>query len=60
MKKLIYISAVMITLFLGACEVLDVEPYHSIPAEEAITNAHRLKAPLLAVYDALQSEDTMA
>jgi starch-binding outer membrane protein, SusD/RagB family len=54
MKKLIYISAFM-TLFLGACEVLDVEPYHSIPAEDAITNAAQVESAIIGSYDALQS-----
>lgn len=55
MKKLIYFSA-LITLLLGACEVLDVEPYHSIPADEAITNAQQAESAILGSYDALQSE----
>jgi hypothetical protein len=54
MKKLLYISAITI-LFLGSCEVLDVEPYHSIPAEEAITNAAQVESAIIGSYDALQS-----
>ena len=54
MKKIIYISALM-TLFLGSCEVLDVEPYHSIPAHEAITNAAQVESAIIGCYDALQS-----
>ncbi|MBE0639331.1 MAG: RagB/SusD family nutrient uptake outer membrane protein [Bacteroidales bacterium] len=55
MKKLFYFSVLM-TLFLGACEVLDVEPYHSIPADEAITNAQQAESAILGCYDALQSD----
>lgn len=54
MKKLLFISAIAI-LFLGSCEVLDVEPYHSIPAEEAITNAAKVESAIIGCYDALQS-----
>lgn len=42
-------------LFLGACEVLDVQPYHSIPADEAITNAAQAESAIIGCYDALQS-----
>lgn len=53
MKKLAYITA--ITLFiLGACDVLDVQPYHSIPAEEAITDSAQVQSAITGCYDALQ------
>ncbi len=55
MKKIICFSA-LITLLLGACEVLNVEPYHSIPADEAITNAQQAESAILGCYDALQSD----
>jgi hypothetical protein len=48
MKRIAYISLIM-AIILGSCDVLDVQPYHSIPAELAITNANRLKVPLLDV-----------
>jgi len=54
MKNLAYISFLMI-VFLGACDVLDVKPYHSIPAEEAITNAQQAESAIFGCYDALQS-----
>jgi hypothetical protein len=54
MKNLAYISFLII-IFLGACDVLDVKPYHSIPADEAITNAQQAESALLGCYDALQS-----
>lgn len=54
MKKIAYISVLMI-IILGACEVLDVKPYHSIPADEAITNAQQVESAILGCYDALQS-----
>lgn len=55
MKRLVYISLSVI-LFLGSCEVLDVQPYHSIPAEEAITNAAQVESAIIGCYDALQSD----
>jgi starch-binding outer membrane protein, SusD/RagB family len=55
MKKLIYFSLSLI-LFLGSCEVLDVQPYHSIPAEEAITNPAQVESAIIGCYDALQSD----
>ncbi|MBE0661579.1 MAG: RagB/SusD family nutrient uptake outer membrane protein [Bacteroidales bacterium] len=55
MKKLIYISLSLI-LFFGSCEVLDVQPYHSIPAEDAITNAAQVESAIIGCYDALQSD----
>lgn len=55
MKKSAYISIMSIILLLGACEVLDVQPYHSIPAELAITNAEQVESAVMGCYDALQS-----
>ncbi len=54
MKRTVFISLLTI-VFLGACEVLDVKPYHSIPADEAITNAQQAESAILGCYDALQS-----
>jgi starch-binding outer membrane protein, SusD/RagB family len=55
MKKSAYISILSIILLLGSCEVLDVQPYHSIPAELAITNAEQVESAVMGCYDALQS-----
>ena len=55
MKKSAYISIISMILLLGACEVLDVQPYHSIPAELAITNVDQVESAVLGCYDALQS-----
>jgi starch-binding outer membrane protein, SusD/RagB family len=54
MKKSFYISALII-LFLGSCEVLDVQPYHSMPASEAITNAAQVESAIIGCYDAVQA-----
>ena len=53
MKKLVYISALAIWI-LGACDVLDVQPYHSMPAEEAITDSAQVQSAIIGCYDALQ------
>jgi starch-binding outer membrane protein, SusD/RagB family len=55
MKKTVYISFLSLAMLLGACEVLDVQPYHSIPAEQAITNADQVESAVMGCYDALQS-----
>lgn len=55
MKK-IFCYSLLMTLLFGACEVLDVEPYHSIPADDAITNAQQAESAILGCYDALQSD----
>jgi len=54
MKKLTYISA-FILFFATSCDVLDVQPYHSIPAELAITDANQLEGAIIGCYDAFQS-----
>lgn len=54
MKRIAFILILM-TVLLGACEVLDVQPNHSIPADEAITNAQQAESAILGCYDALQS-----
>ena len=53
MKKIIIISAI-IALFMPACEVLDVDPYHSMPADQAITDASGVARGILGCYDAMQ------
>lgn len=54
MKKIIYIPIVLIWI-LGACDVLDVQPYHSMPADEAITDSAQVQSAIIGCYDALQS-----
>jgi hypothetical protein len=54
MKRIFYISVILIWV-LGSCEVLDVQPYHSIPADQAITNAQQVESAIIGCYDALQS-----
>lgn len=54
MKRLTYISAIFI-LILGACDVLDVKPFDSIPAEIAITDSVQVESAMIGSYDALQS-----
>ena len=54
MKKTAYIPIILIW-FLGACDVLDVQPYHSMPADEAITDSLQLQSAIIGSYDALQS-----
>ncbi len=39
----------------ASCEVLEVEPQHSIPAEDAISNENDAMRALIGCYDALQS-----
>jgi starch-binding outer membrane protein, SusD/RagB family len=53
MKKLIIIFAI-IALFLPACEILDVDPQHSMPADQAITDAAGVTRGILGCYDAMQ------
>jgi starch-binding outer membrane protein, SusD/RagB family len=50
----IFISALLI-LFFAACDVLDVEPYHSIPADQAITNKADVESAINGVYSSLQA-----
>ncbi|MFN3555015.1 MAG: RagB/SusD family nutrient uptake outer membrane protein [Bacteroidales bacterium] len=54
MKKFAYILTLAVVA-LSACDVLDVQPYHSIPSSEAITNAAQVESAIIGCYDALQS-----
>ncbi len=54
MKK-IFLIPVIILLALSSCEVLDVDPAHSIPADQAITNAREVERGIIGCYDAMQS-----
>lgn len=53
MKRIVIISA-FIALFLPSCEVLEVDPYHSMPADQAITDAAGVTRGILGCYDAMQ------
>lgn len=53
MKKTVIISAI-IALFLPACEILEVDPSHSMPADQAITDATGVQRGILGCYDAMQ------
>ncbi len=55
MKKIFYISAVLIWV-MASCDVLDVKPYHSIVADDAITNPEQVEAAIIGTYDAVQSD----
>lgn len=54
MKKIFFIPVIFI-LALSSCDVLDVEPAHSIPADQAITNAKQVERGIIGCYDAMQS-----
>jgi starch-binding outer membrane protein, SusD/RagB family len=54
MKKIVYIPILLIW-FISACDVLDVQPYHSMPADEAITDSAQVQSAIIGCYDALQS-----
>ncbi|HQW01723.1 MAG TPA: RagB/SusD family nutrient uptake outer membrane protein, partial [Saprospiraceae bacterium] len=53
MKKFI-LYTVLLTAFIS-CDVLDVEPYNSIPASEAFKNAADLERGILGAYSSFQS-----
>ena len=50
----IFIPALLI-LFFAACDVLDVEPYHSIPADQAINTRADVESAITGVYSSLQA-----
>ncbi len=54
MKKIKLLSAILV-LAVASCDVLDVNPYHSIPADLAITNAKQVESAIIGCYDAIQS-----
>lgn len=56
MKTLRIFSLLLILSFVG-CDVLDVEPYHSIPSEQAILNKKDVESAITGAYSALQSAD---
>lgn len=54
MKKILIIP-LLLFIFLTACDVLDVEPYHSIPADQAILTKEDVASAVNGVYSSLQS-----
>ncbi len=54
MKKILIIP-LLLFIFLIACDVLDVEPYHSVPADQAITNRADVESAVNGVYSSLQA-----
>ncbi|MFO7874814.1 MAG: RagB/SusD family nutrient uptake outer membrane protein [Bacteroidales bacterium] len=50
-----YIIPLLMLLAFAACEALDVEPYHSIPAEEAIESREDVESAITGTYSALQA-----
>lgn len=55
MKKYFIITVFAGLLTMSACDVLDVQPTQSIPAQEAIKDRTGLERALIGSYDALQS-----
>lgn len=55
MIKKINIIFLMFLFSLSACDVLDVEPYHSIPGEDAITTQADAESAITGTYAALQA-----
>ena len=53
MRTIAYCLGLMMCL--SSCDVLDVEPYNSIPASEAFKNAADLERGILGAYSSLQS-----
>ncbi len=45
----------MLAFMFSACDVLDVEPYHSIPEDEAITSRADVRSAINGTYASLQS-----
>jgi starch-binding outer membrane protein, SusD/RagB family len=54
MKNITFIF-IMSLWILSSCDVLDVNPMHSIPADEAITNANDVARAVNGCYDSFQS-----
>ena len=55
MKNIRIIISALLILFLAGCDVLDVEPYHSIPADQAITRKADVESAINGVYSSLQA-----
>ncbi|MEE4176126.1 MAG: RagB/SusD family nutrient uptake outer membrane protein [Bacteroides sp.] len=54
MKRIIFLISIFVMVFPG-CDVLNVDPNHSIPADQAITNAEEVERGIIGCYDAMQS-----
>ncbi len=54
MKKILIIPLLLFIFFTG-CDVLDVEPYHSIPSDQAILSKEDVASAVNGVYSSLQS-----
>ncbi|MFW5792677.1 MAG: RagB/SusD family nutrient uptake outer membrane protein [Bacteroidota bacterium] len=54
MKNFIYLTIISL-IALTSCDVLDVDPLHSIPADEAINNKNDVERAVNGCYDAFQS-----
>ncbi len=52
-KNLIY--PIILVFVMAACDVLDVEPMHSIPSDQAITSRTDVERAINGCYDAFQS-----
>ncbi len=49
------IILILLILVVSGCDVLDVEPYHSIPADQAITSKKDVDSAINGCYAAIQS-----
>jgi len=54
MKKILIIPLLYLLMF-TSCNVLDVDPFHNIPADIAIVDADGVERGIIGCYDALQS-----
>lgn len=54
MKKIYFIISIFALMFMS-CEVLDVDPQHSIPADDAIKNRNDVLRAITGCYDAFQA-----
>lgn len=54
MKRLIILISILVVVLSG-CDVLNVDPNHSIPADQAITNAEEVERGIIGCYDAMQT-----
>ncbi len=54
MKKLFYITAIFAFLWVS-CDILDVDPQHSIPEDQAINNRNDVIRAVNGCYDAFQA-----
>jgi len=60
MKKIFILLTSLILIFTGCEDVIDTEPYHSIPADEAITSSQDVERALRGNYSAMQSNGYFA